>query len=413
MHPFELKGCETMAKKQKLWLIAILFVIAFGGFFLLQRSIPDYVNMVQGEEGDLNLNVPFKYFVEEEVVPAGNQNKSNIPKGAVKISCKLLGVIPIKEIAVNTVERTAVIPGGFPVGVYMKTEGILVVGTGTVGGMDGLEYEPAVNIVQSGDYIIGVNGTSVDTKEALIAKVNESKGESVTLQVSRNKEVIKLQLVPVQTEKNQYRLGVWVRDDTQGIGTLTFIDRNGGFGALGHGISDVDTGSLLSIKSGTLYKTEILSITKGERGVPGELSGVIRYQPGEVLGEIRENTNEGIFGSINERLSSMMNKNKVEIAYKQEIKQGSATILCAIDGKVEEYSVEIEKIYLNSKEVNKSMVIRVTDEELLSKTGGIVQGMSGSPILQNGRLIGAVTHVFVQDSTSGFGIFIENMINVD
>lgn len=387
--------------------MGLICIVLGVGYYLLQNSIPDQVNLETGGELDLKLDYPMNGLVQEEVVTADSQGKSNIPAGQVKVSCKLLGIIPIKEIQVNMVEKTRVIPGGMPVGIYMKTSGILVVGTGTVGGMDGLDYEPAVNIVQSGDYITGINGQPVETKEQLVDAVNETGSSQVKLEILRDGEKTELQIAPVQTGKDEYKLGIWVRDDTQGIGTLTYIDQQNRFGALGHGISDVDTGGLLGLKTGTLYKTDILSITKGEKGVPGELSGIIRYQQDQILGVITENTNEGIFGTF----LAGTNSEEVEVAFKQEIEVGPASILCSVDGEVKEYEIQVEKIYLNGKEANKSIVIQVTDEELLNKTGGIVQGMSGSPILQNGKLIGAVTHVFVQDSTMGYGIFIENMLN--
>lgn len=398
-----------MLKKLGIVIPVLMCVMAVMGYLLINGSIPDELNVVRGSSrNELKLNLPM---IEQETVEAGSRDKSNIPEGEVKISCSLLGVIPLKDIQVNLVEEQSVIPGGEAIGIYMKTKGILVVGTGTVGGADGLDYEPALNVVQSGDYITAVDGSPVADKEALVEMVNKSGGKEVVLEVWRDGETTSLKIAPVRTGEEEYKLGVWVRDDTQGIGTLTYVDGQQHFGALGHGISDVDTGGLLALSGGTLYHTDILSVTKGERGVPGELSGVIRYREDEKLGEIAENTEEGIFGTVNAQMEEIAAAAEpVEIAYKQEVVEGPATILCSVDGTVQEYQAEIEKIYLNSREANKSMVIRVTDPVLLEKTGGIVQGMSGSPILQNGKLIGAVTHVFIQDATSGYGIFIENML---
>lgn len=398
-----------MLKKLGIAVPALLCVMAFAGYLLIKGSIPDELHVVRGSSRDaLDLNLPM---VEQETVEAGSRDKSNIPEGEVKISCSLLGIIPIKDIQVNMVEEKSVIPGGEAIGIYMKTNGILVVGTGTVGGADGLDYEPALNVVQSGDYITAVDGSPVEDKEKLVKLVNQSGGKEVVLEIQRGGEATSLKIAPVRTGTEEYKLGIWVRDDTQGIGTLTYVDAEHRFGALGHGISDVDTGGLLALSGGTLYHTDILSVTKGERGVPGELSGVIRYREEEKLGDIGENTEEGIFGTVNEKLEEIAAAAEpVEIGYKQEVEEGAASILCAVDGTVREYQAEIEKIYLNSREANKGMVIRVTDPALLEQTGGIVQGMSGSPILQNGKLIGAVTHVFIQDATSGYGIFIENML---
>lgn len=399
--------------KKSVWafIAGLIFIIGCGGILLIKSRIPDQVHIASGQESDINLSLGS--FIEEEVLEAGVQGTSNIPEGAVQIRCSLFGVIPIKNVEASVVERAYVTPSGQPVGIYMKTDGILVVGTGTVEGTDGLAYEPALNIVQSGDYITAVNGGEISGKDELIEGINESGGQEIILNVRRNGEIINLKLQPVMTGEDEYKLGLWVRDDTQGIGTMTYVDEEGNFGALGHGVSDVDTSTILSLSSGLLYHTDILSVTKGERGIPGELSGVIRYQDDQIIGNINSNTESGIFGTLQKEKESYGSSDTVEIAYKQEITTGPATILCAVDGEVDEYEVEIQKININSKEENKSMIIKVTDERLLDKTGGIVQGMSGSPILQNGRLIGAVTHVFIQDATSGFGIFIENMLRVD
>lgn len=393
-------------KKAGMILALLLCVLGAASFYMIRGSIPDELHMVRGSGKEMTLDLPF---VEQEAVEAGGHEKSNIPEGDVKISCKLLGVIPIKEIDVHMVEEKQVIPGGEPIGIYMKTRGILVVGTGTINGMDGLDYEPALNIVQSGDYITAVNGHPVEKKEKLTEIVNQGEGAEVVLDVMRNGEMTSLRISPVNTAREEYRLGIWVRDDTQGIGTLTFIDEQRHFGALGHGISDVDTGELLNLSGGTLYRTDIVSVKKGERGAPGELAGVIRYREEEKLGDIHANTNDGIFGDVNKNMTAA--SVPVEVAYRQDVTEGPVVIRCAVDGEVKEYQAEIEKIYLNSRDANKSIVIHTTDPALLETTGGIVQGMSGSPILQNGRIVGAVTHVFVNDPTKGYGIFIENMLD--
>jgi stage IV sporulation protein B len=216
-------------------------------------------------------------------------------------------------------------------------------------------------------------------------------------------------LNPVKCSEEDYKLGIWVRDDTQGIGTLTYVREDKTFGALGHGISDADTGGLLQIKDGQLYETEILGIHKGSQGSPGELSGLIRYEDDNILGEILSNTELGIFGKLDK--AEELQLKTMEVAYKQELELGEATILCQVDGEVEEYEIEITKIDKSHSDTNKGFVLKVTDERLLEKTGGIVQGMSGSPVIQNGKFVGAVTHVFVQDSTGGYGIFAETMLD--
>ena len=199
----------------------------------------------------------------------------------------------------------------------------------------------------------------------------------------------------------------------QGIGTMTYLEPNGSFGALGHGISDSDTGHLMESHEGSLYETEILGIEKGSVGNPGIMAGVIYYGPGCLLGEIHANTETGIFGNANEALRSRTLSSAIPVGYCQDIGKGPALLRSNVSGQIRDYEIEIQKIELNPLQKNKSMVIHITDPELLKLTGGIVQGMSGSPIIQNGKLIGAVTHVFVQDSTKGYGIFIETMLEAD
>lgn len=409
------KGCEDMEGKHhsrpllSIFIMLGLIIAAAGGYLFLQSRIPDSMTMARGEETGF------------EIAEAGSLVRSNIPEGQVKIDrpdnytvqYSLLGIIPLKEMQVNVVDRKVVSPSGMPIGIYMETSGVLVVGTGKVNGLDGLDYEPSENILKSGDYIMAVNGTSITGKQELVELVNKSQGKEMTLDVLREGEKTTLAVSPVMTGPTEYKLGLWVRDNTQGIGTLTYVDGNGDYGALGHGISDVDAGTLLSLSSGKLYHTDILSVVKGEKGSPGELSGVIHYQDDQILGTITKNTDMGIFGHLTCSAGQCTTQKPLEVAYKQEIETGPATVLTTVDGHTREYGIEITKINLGSQDVNKSMVIRVTDPELLEKTGGIVQGMSGSPILQNGRIIGAVTHVFIQDSTCGYGIFIENMISVD
>lgn len=326
------------------------------------------------------------------------------------IAYSLFGKIPLKTVSVSVVPRQKLYAGGTPIGIYLETDGVLVVDTGEVVSGEGSICCPAENIVKSGDYIQAVNGEAVNTKEELIECIGRSKGNDVVLDVNRGGESISLRLAPVQDRAGDYKAGIWVRNDTQGIGTLTYLTEEGKFGALGHGISDIDTGEVLKISGGTLYQADVLSVVKGEQGVPGELSGVIHYSEGYKIGEICENRENGIYGSVVALPSMTEGRTIYETAHRQEVQQGSATILCSVDGACREYAVRIREVRLNGNDVNKGMVLEVTDPELLEQTGGIVQGMSGSPILQNGRIVGAVTHVFVNDPTRGYGIFIENML---
>ena len=302
------------------------------------------------------------------------------------------------------------IPCGAPVGIYLKSHGVMVIGTGEITGLDGLPSEPAAGILRSGDYIESINGQPLETKEELAEAVDHLEGQEAVLTIRRNEELLDVSLSPVICQAGSQKLGIWVRSDTQGIGTLTYLDLNGKFGALGHGISDSDTGEVVRISNGTLFDTEIVGIEKGRVGNPGVMSGVIYYGPGSLLGEIDTNSEVGIFGTASQRLRQAMNLQPIEIGYRQDVKKGPATIRSGISGEIRDYQIEILKVDYSTSHQNKSLVIQVTDPELLALTGGIVQGMSGSPIIQNGKLVGAVTHVFIQDSTKGYGIFIENML---
>ena len=319
-------------------------------------------------------------------------------------------MIPLKEVQVETVEDKWVSVCGKPIGLYMETEGVLIVDTGEITVPGGQTVQPALNIARAGDYILEANGEKVSGKKDLIAKIKESSGEPMELLVNREGENIPISISPVKSSDGEYKLGIWVRDNTQGIGTMTYVDQEGKFGALGHGISDTDTGELLDVEGGELYEAQIVSVVKGTKGTPGELSGYIDYQPSKKIGTIDRNTEIGIFGTISDSARAKLPLTLTEVGYKQEVVPGKAEIVTELDGEIGTYEVEITEIYMDRADTNKAFEICVTDPALLAKTGGIVQGMSGSPILQNGKLIGAVTHVFVQDSSKGYGIFIENML---
>ena len=201
-----------------------------------------------------------------------------------------------------------------------------------------------------------------------------------------------------------------MRDDLAGIGTLTYYKEDGTYGALGHAVSDGDVGERIQMSEGYVYNAQIIGVKKGQKGNPGELSGMIRYQSADCLGTIEENTDIGIYGKLDGNIAALPRGDYYNICYKQDIKQGPATIICGFTGEKKEYAIEIESLDYSGREANKGILFRVTDEQLLDMTGGIVQGMSGSPILQDGKIIGAVTLVFVSDSSMGYGIFIENMV---
>ena len=315
------------------------------------------------------------------------------------------------EASTSSAENDTVLLGGMPVGIYMETDGVMVLNTEKIEGIDGKEHEPAADVVESGDYITAVNHHEISGKADLLSAVDQIDGDDVVLTLRRGEDTMDRKISPIECEPGQYKLGIWVRDNVQGLGTITFLTEQSRFGALGHGISDTDTNMLMTIDSGRVYRTSIQDITKGYSGSPGTMEGIIVYNKYNILGTINKNTETGIYGTI-EKIDELFDEQiPIETASKDEIEIGDAKIRCYIDNEIKEYDIKVTDIDMTSSEVNKGLVIQVTDPELLKKTGGIIQGMSGSPIIQNGKLIGAVTHVFVQDSTKGYGIFIENMLN--
>ena len=380
-----------------------LLAIFWLGYKYLDRKIPDEIQISRdsGESTEDVTEVLSAPLVTFEKAVTVSQD------GGYILPCRLLGYIPFKEVKVTPVDEQEIYVSGSTIGIYMETEGVLVIDTGEIEDQNGEMKEPAKNLVRQGDYIVSFNGEKISTKRELINDIAGLDGEEVTLEVKREGESVPVSVTPVKDTKGDYKLGIWVRDDTQGIGTLTYVDQNGRYGALGHGISDIDTAHLLNIRNGALYKAQILAINKGSKGNPGELAG---YEHRNILGSIEINSKNGIYGQFYKGAEDGITLKKMPVAYKQDVKTGEASVLCNVDGEVREYQAEIKRIDLNHEDTNKSFVIQITDEKLLEKTGGIVQGLSGSPVLQNGKMVGAITHVFVQDSTSGYGIFIENML---
>ena len=406
---------------------SLFFCIGFSWFYM-ERMIPDKLNVVVEEEGQFQFSMPFEVTLSSESEEVVLSNGSNIPsdqirldvnqpfqvysesQGTYELDLKLFGWLQLKDIQVDVVETWYAIPCGLPVGIYLESDGVMVIGTGRILGKDGQEHEPAAGILKSGDYIEAMNGTPLETKEQLVEQLNQWGGEPVVLDIRRGESRMEVEIDPVEADDGTSKLGVWVRDDTQGIGTMTYVDMNGKFGALGHGISDSDTGQVVVITDGALYETAIMGIEKGTFGKPGVMSGVIYYGPGSSLGTIEDNTEEGIFGTVNQKFQKQITGEALPVGYRQDVKKGKAYIRSSVSGQLKDYEIEIQKVDYNTDHKNKGMVIQVTDPELLALTGGIVQGMSGSPIIQDGKLIGAVTHVLVQDSSRGYGIFIESML---
>lgn len=380
----------------------------------VDRSLPEKITMEPNKVTQINVGVPVSLQNKNTNEVTGISPRLEInssDKGKYSFIYRLMGVIPVKEVNVTVTNSKAVIPLGIPVGLYLHTEGVMVIDEGEVTDQNGNSVSPAEDKVKPNDYIVSFNSTKVNSKSQLIFLINQNKSKKVVLGLKRNGKNIKVDICPVTDEDGSYKLGIWVRDDTQGIGTMTFADLEGKFGALGHGVSDIDTGKLLDSTNGKIYKAEIWGIKKGENGNPGGLCGTIDYAEENILGAISKNTERGLYGTLTgEELEVLKTMEPAEIAYSHEIKKGDAYIQILLDGKIRKYKVEITKINLNDKTKEKNFVIEVKDQELLEKTNGIVQGMSGSPVLQDGKLIGAVTHVFVDAPEKGYGVFIENML---
>lgn len=388
----------------------ILFLLIILIYVTNITSIPDSIILFQNEE--LNLGTIIGVHLDEEspnyqVVQTSSslQNVNAVEKKKVTVS--LFNLINVKEIEVNTIPNTTVIPLGNLIGLKLYTSGVLVIGMTEIEGKKPYENSG----IEEGDMIVEVNNREVTCTAELISSVNDAKGEDLNIKYIRDGVEYVANIEPIKTEKNEYKLGLWVRDGAAGIGTMTYYEpQTQKFAALGHGIIDIDTEDLINISSGELVTSRIASIVKGEEGSPGEIKGSISN--GYTIGNINSNTGFGIYGNVTDTSRLNINSNnEYEVANRDEIKTGKATILLNLENEVrKEYEIEITKIYRNNNTNNKSMLIKVTDEKLLELTGGIIQGMSGAPIIQNGKFVGAVTHVLVNDPSTGYAVFGDLMI---
>lgn len=407
--------------------ISILMILSLNMQFNSSLFNSSNISVIKGENKNLSISFPFVLdnsqekqnivqTIYNETETAGlkkSYDLNGIDSGESELQLKLLGVIPIKSYNVNVVNRPELIPGGNAIGVRLNTKGVLVVAVTDVIDPEGKRSSPARDAgLKVGDSILEINGTKVEDAQHVVEMLNDIKDSNVEIVVQRNKAEFTTEAIPIQSiQDNCYRLGIWVRDKTSGIGTLTYLnEENGEFGALGHGIMDADTGELLSIDKGKIMNAKISKVEQGKKGSPGEIRGVF-YETNNILGDINYNNPYGIYGKVNGEYLEKQGSDKMSIGFKEEVKEGKAHILSTVDdNKIEKFEIEITKVQTQVKPEQKSMVIKVTDKRLLEKTGGIVQGMSGSPIIQDNRLIGAITHVFVNDPTKGYGIYIEWMM---
>lgn len=327
-----------------------------------------------------------------------------------KMWIKLFGIIPIKQVDVEITKGEEVFIGGVPLGFSIKTKGLLVIGSNSVLGENDEQVSKEYNI-QNGDIISKINGIEINCFEDVPKSLQLAENQTSIITILRDGKEIKCELIPTKdSQSGDYKIGVWAKDDANGVGTLTYIKCDGNrFGALGHAITDFETGAEIPISDGQVYKCTLVGITKAEKNNPGELRCVF-LQSSKNKGNIEKNTKFGVYGNITDT-SNIVDQNLTsEVGSRLIVKPGKASIISAVSGVREEYEIEIIKASFQPESDDKSMFFRVTDEKLLKLTGGILQGMSGSPILQNGKLIGAVTHVFVSDPTKGYGVYVDWMI---
>lgn len=404
-------------------LVILIYTIQVASIF----QLPSQLSIFKGDIEDIDILFPFTLEVLENKNNILNLNSDNNldllvknsykiksnEKGKANLNIKILGLLPVKSLEVNVVDRIKLVPGGHSIGVKLSTDGVLVVAISEIEGIDNKIYTPAKDAnIKVGDSILEINNIVVKDSFHVIDILDKVGHDKIKVKVRRDNKEFITYITPIKSkEDNSYRMGLWVRDKTAGIGTLTFYDPiTKKFAALGHGISDIDTGKILAIRKGQILEASISSIEQGKKGSPGELRGMF-FETQNILGDISKNTNYGIYGIMAKKIKNPIYNKAIPIGLQHEIKKGKAYILSTINGQeIQKYEVEIVKLQRQIESSPKGMIVKVVDKKLLTKTGGIVQGMSGSPIIQEGKIIGAVTHVFVNDPTKGYGLYIEWML---
>lgn len=385
--------------------LSVLCAVVFGSVAAVSDALPDSFAVVQDHPLTVQNMWPVTARRTGESVAVAGQKQS----GVYEEQIRLLGAVPVKTVQVRTVQETRVIPCGTPFGIKMFAGGALIIGMTDVDAEAG-NCNPAKDAGLSvGDVVTRIGNRRVTTRQEVAELIENSGGQALSVTYEHEGKTLLTTIQPkLSCSSGEYKAGVWIKDSCAGIGTMTFVTEDGKrFAGLGHAICDADTGQAMPMDSGEIVPVELIGVTKGARGVPGELKGY--FSSTEPLGTLLANGETGVFGSLNRvEFSSAA----LPVAMKQEVVKGGAQVLTTVDGaEPRYYSVEIERINYDEKALAQNMVVHITDPMLLEKTGGIVQGMSGSPIVQDGRLIGAVTHVFVNDPTRGYAIFAENMVN--
>lgn len=422
------------SNQRKRWfgLVLVIFICMIGSSTPFQQfaAIPNELRLFSGQQKRLQYGVPVhaEVTVDPHMLQINGSRSNSLSvnlneplslqsshSGQTSMKVKLFGKIPFKTVKVNVVPDLRVIPGGQTIGVKVKSAGILVVGHHQVTGNDGMKQSPGEAAgLRLGDLIVKINGTNINEvhKVAVLSEKAGNNKQPLEVTYKRNGQLAETKLSPVfDAEDKAWRLGLYIRDSAAGVGTLTFYAPDQGvYGALGHVITDLDTQTPIEVGEGQILQSSVTSINKSQNGEPGEKRAHF-VKESKILGNVERNTPFGIFGKMNEVPTHSYSEKSVPVAFAEDVKEGPAQILTVVNGqKVERFNIEIVHVSKQSGPATKGMVIKITDKRLLSKTGGIVQGMSGSPIIQDGKLVGAVTHVFVNDPSSGYGCFIEWML---
>ncbi len=405
-----------MMRQKKIFFLIVLFTIFFAYITNIEK-IPENITLYQDEEYEIG------YLKGIEIDGDNIEKKNSFFNKLVTIKANILGDLKLnlsalgffnKTITVSVLPKVEVIPGGDCIGVKLYSKGVLIIGESKIQGVDGNFYKAyEEGTFKAGDILLKINDYEIENSNEVETIIENIKDKEVTVTYERDGEEKTKNITPIKCiDDGKYKIGLWIRDGAMGVGTLTFYSPEySKFAALGHGISDEDSKSLIKLENGSIYGANVLSVNKGRSEAPGEIKGYL--DDGEEIGTITVNSNNGIYGDINEYNTNIITRERIPVASRNEIEVGPATIQCTVDQsqEIKSYDIEIVKISNSVSNDSKGMIIKVTDEDLISKTGGIVQGMSGSPIIQKGKLVGAVTHVYVSQPTKGYAIFADTMIN--